>query len=60
MLGLLIIGPKATELIVEGGMALALESTMEEIVHTMHAHPTLSEALGEAAHATAHGKALHI
>ncbi len=60
VLGLHIVGPKATELIVEGGMALALESTMDEIIHTMHAHPTLSEALGEAAHATAHGKALHI
>ena len=60
VLGLHIIGPKATELIVEGGMALALESTMDEIIHTMHAHPTLSEVLGEAAHATAHGKALHI
>jgi dihydrolipoamide dehydrogenase len=60
VLGLHIIGPKATELIVEGGMALALESTLEEIVHTMHAHPTLSEVLGEAAHAAAYGKALHI
>jgi dihydrolipoamide dehydrogenase len=60
VLGLHIVGPKATELIVEGGMALALESTMDEIIHTMHAHPTLSETLGEAAHATAHGKALHI
>lgn len=60
VLGLHIIGPKATELIIEGGMALALESTLDEIIHTMHAHPTLSEVLGEAAHATAHGKALHI
>lgn len=60
VLGLHIIGPKATELIIEGGMALALESTMDEIIHTMHAHPTLSEVLGEAAHATVHGHALHI
>lgn len=59
VLGLHIIGPKATELILEGGMALALESTVEEIVDTMHAHPTLGEALGEAAHAVL-GHAVHI
>ncbi len=59
VLGLHIIGPKATELILEGGMALALESTVEDIIHTMHAHPTLGEVLGEAAHAT-HGQPLHM
>jgi dihydrolipoamide dehydrogenase len=59
VLGMHIIGPKATELILEGGMALALESTVEEIIHTIHAHPTLGEALAEAAHAV-HGEALHI
>jgi len=59
VLGLHIIGPKATELILEGGMALRLEATTEEIVHTIHAHPTLGEALGEAAHAVL-GAALHI
>ncbi len=59
VLGLHIIGPKATELILEGGMALRMEATTEEIVHTIHAHPTLGEALGEAAHAVL-GHALHI
>lgn len=59
VLGIHIIGPKATELILEGGMALRMEATTEEIVHTMHAHPTLGEALGEAAHAVL-GAALHI
>ncbi len=59
VLGIHIIGPKATELILEGGMALALESTVQDIVHTMHAHPTLGEALGEAAHAVL-GEPLHI
>jgi dihydrolipoamide dehydrogenase len=59
VLGLHIIGPKATELILEGGMALALESTVEEIIRTMHAHPTLGEVLGEAAHAV-HGHTLHM
>ena len=59
VLGLHIIGPKATELIIEGGMALRMEATTEEIAHTIHAHPTLSEALGEAAHAVL-GQAIHI
>lgn len=51
VLGLHIIGEKATELIHEGLMALKLESTSEEIAHAIHAHPTLSEGLMEAAHA---------
>ena len=59
VLGMHIIGPKATELILEGGMALRMEATTEEIVHTIHAHPTLGEALGEAAHAVL-GQAIHI
>src|SRR5690554_888065 len=50
-LGLHIIGPRATELIAEGVVALELESTVAEIVHAIHPHPTLSEAIGEAAHA---------
>ena len=33
--------------------------TVEELIHTIHAHPTMSEAVGEAAHAT-HGAAIHI
>ena len=49
LLGVHIIGPKATELIAEGGMALQLEATVEEMFHAIHAHPTLSEAMGEAA-----------
>lgn len=49
VLGVHIIGPRATELIAEGAALLRLESTTEEILATMHAHPTLSEALGEAA-----------
>jgi dihydrolipoamide dehydrogenase len=49
VLGVHIIGPRATELIAEGAALLRLESTSEDIVATMHAHPTLSEALGEAA-----------
>jgi dihydrolipoamide dehydrogenase len=50
VLGVHIIGPSATELVMEGGMALSHEATGESMVHTIHAHPTLYEALGEAAH----------
>jgi dihydrolipoamide dehydrogenase len=39
-----------TELIAEGGIALSHEATGESMVHTIHAHPTLYEAIGEAAH----------
>jgi len=49
LLGIHIVGPKATELIGEGGLALRLESTVEDLYHAIHAHPTLSEAIGEAA-----------
>jgi len=59
VLGMHIMGAKATELIVEGGMALRLEATVEEITKTIHAHPTLGEALGEAAHAV-FGQAIHM
>ena len=59
ILGVHIIGPRATELVAEAVLALRLECTVEELVKTMHAHPTLSEAVGEAAHA-AQGAAIHI
>ena len=58
-LGVHIIGPRATELVAEAVLALRLECTVEELVKTIHAHPTMSEAMGEAAHA-AHGAAIHI
>ncbi|HWR21050.1 MAG TPA: hypothetical protein VN444_04220, partial [Verrucomicrobiae bacterium] len=41
------------------GMAIALEATPEEIARSIHAHPTLSEAMGEAALA-ALGRAVHV
>ncbi|MEZ5063256.1 MAG: dihydrolipoyl dehydrogenase [bacterium] len=59
VLGVHIIGPKATELIAEAGLALQTECTTEEIARLMHAHPTLSEAMLEAAHGV-HGNAVHI
>jgi dihydrolipoamide dehydrogenase len=59
LLGVHIIGPRATELIAEATVALRLESTVEELIRTIHAHPTMAEAIGEAAHAV-HGAAIHI
>ena len=59
VLGVHIIGPRATELVAEAVVALRMEVTVEELVKTIHAHPTMSEAVGEAAHA-AHGAAIHI
>ena len=59
VLGVHIVGPHATELIAEAGAALRLESTSEELVRTIHAHPTLSEAIHEAAEAVG-GHAIHI
>ncbi|HTB80426.1 MAG TPA: dihydrolipoyl dehydrogenase [Opitutaceae bacterium] len=54
-----IIGSEATELIAEYGLAIELEATSEEIHQTIHAHPTLSEAVMEAAAASL-GEAIHI
>jgi dihydrolipoamide dehydrogenase len=54
-----IIGAEATELIAEYGLAVEMEATVEEIHQTIHAHPTLSEAVMEAAAATS-GEAIHI
>ena len=59
VLGVHMIGPRSTELVAEAVLALRLECTVEELVKTIHAHPTFSEAVGEAAHA-AHGAAIHM
>lgn len=59
LLGAHIIGAEATELIAETGLAKALESTSVELAKTIHAHPTLSEMLMEAA-ADADNEAIHI
>jgi dihydrolipoamide dehydrogenase len=59
ILGLHMAGPKATELIVEGALALRLEATIDEILTTIHAHPTVGEALQEAAHGV-HGYPIHL
>ncbi len=58
ILGAHIIGEDASELIAEMGLAKRLEATAEDIISTIHAHPTMSEAIHEAALAT-QGRALH-
>ena len=59
ILGVHIIGPHATELIAEAVLAMELEVTVEELAHTIHPHPTLSEGIGEAAMVLS-GGALHL
>jgi dihydrolipoamide dehydrogenase len=59
VLGVHLVGPHATELLAEACVALKLETTTEELARTMHAHPTLSEIMKEAAEATL-GHAIHI
>lgn len=59
ILGGHIIGNEATELIAEVALARSLEATGESIIKTIHAHPTLSESVMEAA-ANAYGEAIHI
>ncbi len=58
VLGVHMIGLRATELVAAAGIALRTEATVEEIIRTIHAHPTMSEAMAEAAHAV-HGAAIH-
>jgi len=59
LLGVHIIGPHATELIAEAGVAMQLESTAEELGRTIFAHPTISEAVMEAAEGV-HGLTIHM
>jgi dihydrolipoamide dehydrogenase len=58
VLGVHIIGPKATELLAAAGVLLSHEATVQSFQNTVFAHPTLSEALGETAHAV-YGMAIH-
>ena len=58
ILGVHMIGPHVTDMISEAGLAMVLDAVPWEIAHTIHPHPTLSEAIGEAALAV-DGKALH-
>ena len=59
ILGAHLVGPEVTELLPELALAHTWELTTEEIARTMHAHPTLSEVIMEAAHAV-EGQAIHV
>jgi dihydrolipoamide dehydrogenase len=59
ILGVHILGPEATEIIHEFAVGRTLEATLEEVIHTIHAHPTLSEAALEAT-LGALGHAIHL
>ena len=59
ILGVHIIGPEAFELIGEGVLAMESESTVDTLIHTIHAHPTIYEALGEAFNAV-YGQAINV
>ena len=58
LLGVGILGPRATDLIAEAAVALQLGATLEDLIQTIHAHPTVSEAVREAA-LDARGRAIH-
>jgi len=58
VLGVHIIGPEAFELIGEGVLAMVAEATVDTLIHTIHAHPTLYEAMGEAFNAV-YGQAIN-
>ncbi|MYF93190.1 MAG: dihydrolipoyl dehydrogenase, partial [Gemmatimonadetes bacterium] len=53
LLGMHILGPQASHLIAEGVLALEFGASAEDVARTVHAHPALSEVVGEAARATA-------
>ena len=49
VLGMHIIGPRATDLIAEGALAIRVEATLDELISTIHSHPTVTETMREAA-----------
>ena len=59
LLGFHILGAHASDLIAEGTLGLSMEATAFEIVNTIHAHPTLAEAIAEAAEGIT-GKPIHL
>jgi dihydrolipoamide dehydrogenase len=59
ILGVHMLGPRVTEMIAEAVVAMRLEGTVEDLAYAIHPHPTLTEAVMEAAHA-AHDWAIHI
>jgi dihydrolipoamide dehydrogenase len=59
ILGAHIIGPRATDMIAECALMIKMEATIDEVIATIHAHPTVSESIREAALA-ADRRAIHI
>jgi len=59
ILGVHILGPRATDLIAEAALMIGMEATAEDVIETIHAHPTLTEAVREAVLAS-EGIAIHI
>ena len=59
VLGMHIIGPRATDLIAEGALAISVEATLDELISTIHSHPTVTEAMREAA-LDAESRAIHM
>jgi dihydrolipoamide dehydrogenase len=59
VLGMHVMGPGASDLIAEGALAVRLGLTAREVAETIHAHPTLPEAVAEAARVVAFGEAIH-
>lgn len=59
VLGVHIVGHKATELIAEAVLGMTLETTAEEMIRAIHPHPTLSESMMEAAE-NLHGESIHV
>ncbi len=59
IVGVHVAGPQASELVAEATLAMRLEATVEDVVATIHAHPTLAETFREAALVAA-GRAIHV
>jgi dihydrolipoamide dehydrogenase len=60
VLGVTMVGPDVSNLLGEATLAVQMEMTLSALIHTVHAHPTLSEALAEAAHDARDGGAIHL
>lgn len=59
VLGMHVMGPHASDLVAEGALAIHVGATAQALAETIHAHPTLSEAVAEAARDVAFGEAIH-
>jgi dihydrolipoamide dehydrogenase len=59
IVGVQLVGPHVSELLGEAGLAIEMGASPEDLASVIHPHPTISEALGEAA-AVAVGRPLHV